>query len=385
MIRSSFLLLLLVGAACGSSSSGNGPCDVVPPDPACDLKCDQSPGAPATCPDGFYCNPDGQCYAQCTQTGDQCGDGYTCTFDGHCIPGEPDVGDDPSDCPRVAFTAKPVTPSILLVLDRSGSMETNNFGNVTRWAAVRNALTDVTNGVVSLLESKVYFGAMIYDTVGGCPNLVNRPRVLNNATAIRDALVTNPNRQSNTPTARSIVAATASFATTPPPAGSPAIIVLATDGEPTNCSTEMGEARANVVAATRAAYTAKIKVIPLSVGNGVAEQHLQDVANAGAGVAAGQPNAPFYKANTADALKTAFDTIINGVVSCDLTVNASVTQEQASAAEILLNGRALAFGTDWILLPDGRTIRIQGAACDMLKNAAAPVVDGTFPCGVVLE
>jgi hypothetical protein len=293
------------------------------------------------------------------------------------------MGDGSNDCPRVAFTAKPVTPSILLVLDRSGSMR-ESFGNTTKWNSVRTALTDATVGVVSQLESKAYFGAMIYDTIGSCPNLVTRPRVLNNATAIREALVNDPNRNSNTPTAKSIIAATASFAANPPPAGSPPIIVLATDGEPTNCSDEANNARGNVVAAATAAYAAKIRVIPLSVGNAVGDQHLQDVANAGAGVAAGQPNAPFYKGNNPDELKRAFDTIIGGVVSCDLTVNASVTQEQATGAEIRLNGRALAFGTDWILVGD-RTIRLQGAACDMLKNAAAPTVDGTFPCGVVLE
>lgn len=396
MVRSSLgLFMLLVAAACGSNGSSSGPCDVVPPDPACNLTCDPQPGAPASCPDGFYCNPDGKCYAQCTQGGDQCGDGYTCTYDGHCQPGDPGMGSGSgsNDCPRVAFMAKPTTPSILLVIDRSGSM-LENFGNpaTQKWGAVKSALVDAANGVVTQLESKAYFGSLIYDTNPNdnsvCPRLTAVSRALNNAAALRTALNTNPADRTSTPTAKSIRAATASFAAVPPPAGSPPIIVVATDGAPVKCGDENDpnkNAQAYVIEAVTAAYAAGIKVIPLSVASGSqTEAHLQQVANVGAGVQAGQPNAKLYKGNSPAELKTAFDQIIGGAVSCDLTVNASVTQEQAAAAEIKLNGRALTFGTDWILVGD-RTIRIQGAACDMMKASANPMVDGTFPCGVVLE
>ncbi len=385
--------MLLVAAACGSNGSSSGPCDVVPPDPACNLTCDPQPGAPASCPDGFYCNPDGKCYAQCTQGGDQCGDGYTCTYDGHCQPGDPGMGGGggSNDCPRVAFMAKPTTPSILLVLDRSGSMR-EAFGNDVKWNSVRTALTDQTNGVVTQLEAKAYFGSLIYDTdasnPNACPRLGATSRALNNAAMIRTAMATNPASNASTPTAKSIRAATASFAAVPPPTGSPPIMVVATDGAPVKCPDENDpnkNAQAYVIEAVTAAYAAGIKVIPLSVAtDNNTKAHLQQVANVGAGVQAGQPNAKLYEGNSPAELKAAFDQIIGGAVSCDLTVNASVTQEQAAAAEIKLNGRALAFGTDWILVGD-RTIRIQGAACDMMKASANPMVDGTFPCGVVLE
>lgn len=389
MVRSSCLFLLLIVAACGSNGSSSGPCDVVPPDPACNLTCDPQPGAPSSCPDGFYCNPDGKCYAQCTQAGDQCGDGYTCTYDGHCLPGEPGngSGSGSNDCPRVAFTAKAVTPSVLLLIDRSGSMQTSNLGNITRWEAVRRALVDPTNGVVTQLESKAYFGAMTYDTIGPpCPHYITRTRSLNNAAAIREALVDNPNTGSNTPTAQSIQAAVASFVAVPPPAGSPPLIVLATDGLPNLCNDRNTNdaRRAESVAAAKASFDAGIKLIPLSVGNDVGDAHLQEVANAGAGVQAGQANAPLYKGNNPAELKAAFDAVIGGAVSCDLTVNASVTQEQAAAAVIRLNGRTLTFGTEWELVGD-RTIRILGASCTEMKSTANPAVDGTFPCGVVLE
>ncbi len=46
--------------------------------------CDQTPGAPNTCPAGYHCTPDGKCDALCTPNGNECGDGYTCTADGQC-------------------------------------------------------------------------------------------------------------------------------------------------------------------------------------------------------------------------------------------------------------------------------------------------------------
>jgi von Willebrand factor type A domain len=387
MVRSTLVLALLVIAACGSNGSSSGPCDVVPPDPTCSQQCDPQPGAPTTCPSGYYCNSGGTCFAQCTQGGNECGDGYTCTFDGHCRPGEPDPGTGSGSdmCPAVAFTAKPTIPSVLLLVDRSGSMR-EDFGGVSKWDAVRNALVDNTNGVVTTLASKAYFGAMLYDEVSGtaCPRLATVPRALNNANAIRSALATQPDRNASTPTAKSIAAAAASFVANPPPAGSPPLIVLATDGIPYVCSQGQTDDRPGSVAAAAAAFAGGYKVIPLSVGNGVGDQHLQDVANAGAGVQAGQPNAPFYKANNPAALKAAFDAIIGGVVSCDLSVNGSVTQDQAAQAVVKLNGRTLVFNSEWQLIGD-RTIRILGASCDELKSSAAPVVDGTFPCGVVIE
>jgi hypothetical protein len=82
-----FVLLLFI-AACGGSR-GQSVCEnQIPPPAACMQTCDPTPGAPKTCPSGFYCNPDGRCDAQCTQGGSECGDGYTCSANGECVSGE---------------------------------------------------------------------------------------------------------------------------------------------------------------------------------------------------------------------------------------------------------------------------------------------------------
>ncbi len=81
-------MLLLFIAACGGSR-GQSVCEnQIPPPAACMQTCDPTPGAPKTCPSGFYCNPDGRCDAQCTQGGGECGDGYTCSANGECVSGE---------------------------------------------------------------------------------------------------------------------------------------------------------------------------------------------------------------------------------------------------------------------------------------------------------
>lgn len=382
------LTLLTAAAACGNhGSSSSGPCEIVPTPAECKLACDPAPGAPTTCPDGLSCTPDGKCYAQCSPGGEECGGGYHCTDDGRCQPDEQLPAPEPMPCPRVNFTAMPITPSILLLIDRSDSMLWD-FGNgMSRWTAVKDALIHPVNGVVTQLQSKAYFGSMIYYTVREpnpvCPLLTVQPRALNNAATIAQSLATDPT-YSWTPTAKSLDAARLSFEATPPPEGSLPFIVLATDGFPSGCDDPGVNEKAMTVAAAARAHAAGIQVIPLSVGNDIDNQHLQEVANAGAGVGASEPNAPLYRGNNPAELKAAFDTIIRGVVSCDLTINGDVTQDQAAEAEVMLNGRRIAFGTDWLLVGT-RTIRLQGAACAELKSALAPTVNGTFPCGVRIE
>ena len=110
---------------CGPKEFGSV-CTEVPAPAECMTACDPAPGAANACPGGFHCSPDGKCDAQCTVGGGQCGDGYTCTSDGYCVDdgsGSNMNGPDAS-CPAVNFTPMPTTPSIALVIYRSGSMNT---------------------------------------------------------------------------------------------------------------------------------------------------------------------------------------------------------------------------------------------------------------------
>jgi hypothetical protein len=375
--------VVILTAACGGPKTFGSVCDDPSAPDACNQTCDPAPGASSSCPAGFYCSEDGKCDAECTQSGGQCGAGYTCTANGRC---EMDATNNPSgpdaSCPAVNFTAKAVTPSISLLIDRSGSMA-EPIGNTNRYSAIRTSLVDPTNGVITKLQNKAYFGASLYSTDSPCPRLYSVPRAINNAPAIAN-LINSQAPQGNTPTGPSIDQAVAAFATAPPPPGSPPIIVLATDGLPNECNsndTTVGQAKS--ITAAKAAYAAGIKLFILAVGNGINDAHLQGMANAGAGVQAGQPNAPFYVSNTPQDLTNAFNQIIGGVISCDLMINGNVEPSQAAGGQVVLNGMQLMYGTDWTLV-GGNTIRLLGAACDTLKNSTNPVVTASFPCGTVI-
>ncbi|MFN0250109.1 MAG: vWA domain-containing protein [Kofleriaceae bacterium] len=278
-----------------------------------------------------------------------------------------------ANCPAVNFTPMPATPSIQLVLDQSGSMFP------TRYPQMRDALVNNATGVVSTLETKAYFGSLLYTCNGNANDFTPVPRALNNAAAIRTSIDSKTNG-TNTPTAAAINAAVAGFTAVPPPAGSPPVIVLATDGLPNSCD-NLNNPEAASVAAARAAYTAGIPVYVLAINQN--SQHFQDVANAGQGHVAGQPNITYYPTTNAADLAAAFQTIINGVISCDLSLTATIDDGQAMNGTVVVNGMTLQYGVDWILV-GGNVIRVQGAACTALRNSANPMVSAQFPCGSVI-
>jgi hypothetical protein len=284
------------------------------------------------------------------------------------------------ECPRVDFMATQVIPSIQLLIDRSGSMA--NYlpnTNTTRYQAMRDALVGST-GVVATLQAKAHFGASLYSADNPCPHLYNTAtRGMNNFAQVQ-SLIDSQEPNGNTPTPGAIDQSVAGFAANPPPAGSPPIIVLATDGLPNTCSGV--DSQNESVTSAQNAYTAGIRTFVLGIA-GVNDTFLQSMANAGQGVQTGQPNAKFYTANSPQELKDAFNAIIGGVVSCELNINGTVDPEAAKGGSVTLNGMSLTYGQDWEVV-NGTTIRLVGAACEKLKTTGNPQVQASFPCGAVI-
>jgi hypothetical protein len=364
--------------ACGPKEIASK-CSLDPAPAECSAPCDPLPGAANTCPSGWHCSEGGTCDSQCTPGSDECGSGYACTADGRCVD-DGNVEPPPIDmaCPAVTFTPMPKTPSITLVLDRSGSMAGTDI-SPTRYEAMRNALVDTTSGIVTQLQAKAYFGSELYWGSSLSTKIV--ARALNNASAIRTSMDgTSPS--GNTPTTAALDKAVADFGTTPPPADSPPAIVLATDGLPTDSNGNTNDTtKAAAVAAAADAYAAGIPVYVLAIAQ--ADDHFQDLANAGQGWQPGDPDVPYYPVTNAADLQDAFQTIINGVISCDLSLTAAIDEGQAMNGTLTINGVTQTYGTDWVLV-GGNTIRVQGAACTMLKSAQNPDVQATFPCGSII-
>src|SRR5690606_36981903 len=128
-----------------------------------------------------------------------------------------------------------------------------------------------------------------------CPRLYNTgARALNNLSQVQ-ALIDSQSPSGNTPTPGAIDQTVQLFQANPPPAGSPPIIVLATDGLPNSCSGS--DTQSQSVQSAANAYAAGIRTYVLGIA-GVNDSFLQNMANAGQGVQAGQPNAKFFTANS---------------------------------------------------------------------------------------
>ena len=286
-----------------------------------------------------------------------------------------------ANCPAVNFTATQVTPSIQLLIDRSGSMGTALPGtSTTRYQAMRDALVGAS-GVVGQLQTKAYFGASLFTSDNPCPHLyTTAARQMNNLGQVQ-GLIDSQGPGGNTPTPPAIDQTVAYFQANPAPSGSPPIIVLATDGLPNSCGSG-ADTQVQSVASAANAYTNGIRTFILGIA-GVNDSFLQQMANAGQGVMPGAPDAKYYTANSPADLQAAFQAIIGGVVSCELQINGTVDPAQASSGSVSLNGAQLTYGTDWIVV-NGNTIRLLGAACDTLKSSSNPQVQASFSCGAVI-
>lgn len=403
-LRMRRLLLLgfvLAATACGGKTFPSLCANQVPPPAACQTACDPSPGAIDGCPSGFHCSGDGKCDTFCTLTGGQCGNDYSCTGDGNCEPNGSGNGGSgtPDACPSVHFQAMKTTPSIELLIDKSGSMDQNFTGGEPKDGAVgpykfpteQAALVNTDSakpplGIVTQLQASVYFGAAMFPS-NTCPGIFSTPRALNNLTNISNLIGDVMHAPSgSTPTSQAIDAVVKDFMMNPPPKGSPPVILLSTDGLPNACGasgTTMADQTATINSA-KAAFAQGIRLFLLVVGNQIDATFQKNLANAGQGVVAGQPDAKSYTASDPGSLATALSDIVGGVLSCDLQLSGQVDATAGQNGTVTLNNMTLNYGTDWTLDPNGLVIHLLGNACNTLKMSSNPTVDAVFACGAVI-
>jgi hypothetical protein len=295
----------------------------------------------------------------------------------------------PSDqaCAEGTLELDSKIPTVLLLIDQSGSMS-EPFDGRTRWNVLRDALTDPTNGVIKNLEHQVRFGIALYSSHGGygrfgtrtCPELVGLesvPIALGNFEPIRE-LYSKASPAKDTPTAESIAAATdvlLAFQEEGPKA-----ILLATDGAPDTCAEPEAHDQASqnfAVETVKASHAAGVDTYVLSVGDEITQEHLQAMANAGAGASPGA-NAPYWKANDQAALKAALESIINGVRSCTFSLQGDVDTALVKHGTVKLDGVELEYGVDW-KLNGASEVEVLGARCDALKSGDHRLF-AEFPC-----
>lgn len=396
-MRALWILAACLVAACDCSGGPSaGPCTGPEPNVACGRDC-----ADRACPSTLYCGPDMRCTADCDPaTSDGCRASQFCTADGRCedLTGDasrPDApqADVPDHCASVRIEARRVTPNVVLVIDQSGSMREDFPGAPDRWRALRNSLLDEA-GLIRELESTVRFGMALYSSrfedgafVGMCPLVTTIEPALDNFDAI-DAIYGDEDPIDETPTGDSLDFVLDWLESIPDPSEDPTIFILATDGEPDSCEepnpqTGQGEA----IAAVERAYRSGIRTFIISVGEGtVSAEHLQDVANAGLGVRAGDPDAEYWEAGDDAGLRDALRSIIGGELSCVIEFDGAVDPEEACSGEVRLNGRlvpACDEDNGWVPVDESH-IELRGDACTELQETEGVTLEAEFPCDVVL-
>ncbi|HHH10878.1 MAG TPA: VWA domain-containing protein, partial [Sorangium sp.] len=402
----------LTAWACGDNDNTTtaAPCDTVYAG-LCDDQC----SADFNCPDGLHCN-DGFCFAECTPGGNECAPPSLCDAKGRCQGGGSDGGGgggmfNPQgsggastssggnggaggDCGSVDVSFEPQTPTVVLLIDQSGSMS-QGFGGQSRWNVVYDALMNPNNGVVKSLEGKVRFALALYTWASGsCPALVEvTPPALNNHSNI-DAVYSQQLPLANTPTGDSIAAITPGLVAFNEPG--PKLIILATDGDPDRCGAPDGHdniSKQLVVDKVTDAYNQNIETVIIAVGDQVSAHHQQDVANAGKGLPA-PPNypctnpamcAPTYEPTTKQALINAFTDIINGQRTCVFNLDGQVIPGKECEGTVTINGQEITCnGADGWKLNGVSEIEFVGAACDTIMNDANVMIAASFPCGSIV-
>jgi hypothetical protein len=399
------------GTAGGGGIGGSGGvtldcATLADPPPDCQKSCTSD----SQCEASFCAN--GSCLAHCTAD-EGCAAGSSCNVSGRCVPdvGTGGMGGSGNTgggaCQSVEVTPTRSIPNVMFLVDESSSMVRSFGGGLDRWQAAHQAIVGNPNanppvvGIVEQLQSIVRFGLTTYHSQGGfgapgenkeCPIFETEVAIaLDNHSEIDASYPADfQGIGVDTPTGESIVRLVEELQETPPPADGPTIIVLATDGEPDTCATpNPQEGQPQAVAAAKNAFDlAGIQTFILSVGNDVSDAHLQEMANAGTGLApdGSQGDADFWKATTPQGLEDAFNAIIGASISCDIQMDKQFNDKVKACndGDVRLNGTPLSCPGKWQVKPGADdVIELVGSACDTFKSGSSTFT-AVFPCGAIV-
>ena len=353
--------------------------------------------------------------------------------------GGPDAGEDadaddgPGICNDLTIQTVEVVPTVLLLVDNSSSMFTPR---ADLWDPLYNALMDPTTGVVAGLQDKVRFGFTSYKSVARptldptCPTLLSTEFGRDNYDAINMAYQsagTTPTTDYkwDTPTGASVRAVRDILVNYDPFPPGPKMILLVTDGNPDTCAVRDPQCgQDESILAVQETFAAGITTSVIGIGEILVNNagctgrcgrdHLQDLANAGAGQpvapnteengysqcvvnpanfaaayaasAAEAGTAPYYVADGANAaenltrLRTAISSLINQVRGCTFEMNATVVGD-ASLGELTVNGQTLTYGdpNGWQLEDTRYSVTLLGTACESWKESGGELYVA-FPC-----
>ena len=259
-------------------------------------------------------------------------------------------------------------PNLLLVVDKSGSMNEATPSGPSKWVAMRSALTSVVTTFTQLR-----FGMMMFPHDNECGPGTIDVGIGDNTGGTIVTLLGRTSAGGRTPTAASLQAAMLAPALRDPMRSS--FVVLATDGMP-NCGSNQGDA---TLAQVRMLSTMGVKTFVVGFGTGTAMTDVQLLgALADAGGTARTGAVHYYPATDTMDLATTFRSIANVAVSCSfrlqrpLGARPTVTVDGVPVAADASNG----YSYDAAAM----SLDFHGAACDALQARPAAVIAVASGC-----
>lgn len=314
----------------------------------------------------------------------------------------PPPGQRPDVCEIVRLNADPQVPDMMIVLDRSGSMDDEE-----RWVPSVSAVRRVTTE----LDAKIRFGLTLFpdpsaaaggaldalgcllapdpqmclDQIACGPGKVVVPvgdmtgamigQVLNNATS-----------EGGTPTSQTLERVAMEFApqaSDPDAALHPKYVLLVTDGQPT-CPSGRGQ---NVNQADIDAANAAIDKLTMLgvktyvIGYDTSGPENQMLASVLDGFAMRGGTMQHRPVEDEQSLLTELQSILGAVAGCSFSLDKA--PPRADFVLVRLDGKQVNLNQGWQLMGE-KTIELIGSACETLKDGAPHTVEAEVRCEVVV-
>lgn len=357
----------------GGSGGGSAGCENAsdcPSGSVCDPTTGRCKAGPLACEDsidcgeGAICSDEGECVAN--QTGGACASDGDCPSQERCIGGF-------CGCMGERVEAQQVTPNVMILLDKSGSMDRSAGGSDTKWEI---AVRAIENLLVEF-EGRIRFGLLVYPEGSGCNvGEIDVEVGLASGPAILDTLARTTPRGS-TPIGASL-AAVRNYEGIRDPAR-PNYVLLLTDGDE-RCNGD-GEAE---VRALRA-LDPEVKTFVVGFGSGVSPAELEAMAIAGGTAQSG--STAYFQADDEASLNAAFSTIGGLVLSCAYEIDDTGLALEADDIFVYFDGVPVEHdgGARWSYTRGAGEIVFHGEACEDLRRGRVRDLVIVHGCPVPLD
>ncbi len=352
IVRSAIVCFLLTAGACRPALVSSGPA-AGSSAPAAAPGSTGGPGAPAPATPPSFVLPDAG------------------PFDALAAP-HPDAS-----CGQQKHVLNRLTPELLLLLDRSSSMSTNDGAAGTRWEETTVAVTEV----LTRTDGNIFWGLKTFPNPQGCDVAPGIEVPIGRSPPVTQAIAASrPNQGSaGTPTDTAVTLAVEYLRTLNTP--NPKYLVLATDGLPT-CPFASPEAFDATVAAIAAAQSAGFPTFVLGISTAGTEANdvLARMAMAGGRPRAGTP--AYYPVEDRQSVVDALGQIAHVVESCTFPLDRTAP----SPEDVAVNVDGMRVARDptrmngWEYGAGNKQIILYGAACDRVKSGSVASLEIVFGC-----